>query len=308
MTALRRLVVLLTAILPSVAWADGLSPQVREFVRVDAPVVALTHVRVVDGTGAKAAEDQTIVVANGKIAAVGSTTATAISEGAEVLALDGKSVIPGLVGMHNHLFDTAWRNVGDDGRLLAPALIRDLVSHHVAVTSTIPVFDASTIDEPPNPRVLAAMSAAQRQSFLAARARVTPQANARTFALVKKEMEFERAFVAAGGLLLAGPDPTGNGGTLPGFGDWRGLELLVCAGFSPVEAIGIASANGAKYLGRADRIGTIAAGKDADLVVVDGNPAAAIGGIADVVIVFKKGVGYDARKLLDSVTGMVGVK
>ena len=126
--------------------------------------------------------------------------------------------------------------------------------------------------------------------------------------MFQRDMQLEHAFAQAGGLLLAGPDPTGNGGTLPGFGDWRGLELLVRAGFSPIEAIGIASANGARYLGRADRIGTIAVGKDADLVVVEGNPAAAIGGIGDVVIVFKKGVGYDARKLLDSVTGTVGVK
>lgn len=61
-------------------------------------------------------------------------------------------------------------------------------------------------------------------------------------------VDFEVAFAKAGGLLLAGPDPTGNGGVLPGFGDQREIELLVEAGFTPVEAIQIATANGALYL------------------------------------------------------------
>jgi len=439
---------------------------------------------VIDGTGAPPAEDQTIVVSNGKIAAVGAAASVRAPEGAQGLELAGHTVLPGLVGMHNHLYDTAWRNVDEDGKLLPPgflvaeiamsaprlylaagvttlrttgnvegftdlevkraidagrapgpeldatapylegpgsifpqmhqladaadaremvdfwarrgatsfkaymnitraelgaaieaaharglkvtghlcsvtwreaialgiddlehgpvfsasdfekgkrpdecpasgtsawselkvdgpevrALIDELVARRVAVTSTLPVFDASTINEPPNPRALAAMSDAQRRSFLTARARVTPEANARTSALVQKEMEFERAFVKAGGLLLAGPDPTGNGGTIPGFGDWRGLQLLVKAGFTPLEALRIASANGAAFLGRSDRIGSIASGKDADLVVVKGNPAEAIGDVTDVVLVFKKGVGYDSRKLLDSVAGTVGLR
>jgi hypothetical protein len=178
----------------------------------------------------------------------------------------------------------------------------------VAVTSTLPVFDASTLNEPPNPRVLEAMSATQRQSYLSARARVTPEGNTRATAFLKKEMQFELAFAKAGGLLLAGPDPTGNGGTIPGFGDWRELELLVRAGFTPVEAIHIATANGAEFLGRADRIGTIAAGKDADLVVIKGNPAVTITDLAKVEIVFKDGVGYDSARLIDSVRGTVGAR
>jgi imidazolonepropionase-like amidohydrolase len=116
----------------------------------------------------------------------------------------------------------------------------------------------------------------------------------------------ERALVKAGGLLLAGPDPTGNGGTVPGFGDQRGVELLVEAGFSPVEAIHIATLNGATYLGRQNRIGSIAAGKNADLDVVAGNPAAHIEDIQNVKLVFKDGIGFDAAKLLDSVRGRYG--
>src|SRR5207302_9525923 len=85
---------------------------------------------------------------------------------------------------------------------------------------------------------------------------------------LKKEMQFERDFVKAGGLLLAGEDPTGYGGVLPGFGDQREAELLVEAGFTPVEAIHIATANGAQFLGESDRIGAVAAGKAGDLVVI----------------------------------------
>jgi hypothetical protein len=122
----------------------------------------------------------------------------------------------------------------------------------------------------------------------------------------KNDLGLERQFVAAGGLLLAGPDPTGNGGVIPGFGDQRELELLVEAGFTPVEAIKIGTLNGATYLGLTDRIGSIAAGKDADLFIVKGNPAANINDVENVIVVFKDGVGYDSAKLLRSVRGRFG--
>jgi imidazolonepropionase-like amidohydrolase len=119
-------------------------------------------------------------------------------------------------------------------------------------------------------------------------------------------MELEHAFAQAGGLLLAGPDPTGNGGVVPGFGDQREIELLVEAGFSPVEAIKIATLNGATYLGRQGQIGTIAPGKNADLVVIKGDPSSHISDIENVEIVFKDGVGFDSQKLIDSVKGRYG--
>ena len=121
-------------------------------------------------------------------------------------------------------------------------------------------------------------------------------------------MEFERAFAAAGGVLMAGCDPTGYGAVLPGFGDQRNLELLVEAGFTAPEAIRIYTQNGAKYLGRENRIGTIAAGKQADLVVVAGDPAKDISAVEHVETVFKKGVGFDAQKLIASAQGMVGIR
>ena len=121
-------------------------------------------------------------------------------------------------------------------------------------------------------------------------------------------MEFERAFSAAGGMLLAGCDPTGYGAVLPGFGDERNLELLVEAGFTSVEAIEIYTRNGAKYLGHENRIGTIATGKQADLVVVAGDPAKDISAVEHVETVFKNGVGFDSQKLIASVQGMVGIR
>ena len=124
--------------------------------------------------------------------------------------------------------------------------------------------------------------------------------------MFQRVMQLEHAFAEAGGLLLAGPDPTGNGGTLPGFSDQREIELLVEAGFTPVEAIKIATLNGATYMGRQDQIGSIAPGKNADIVVIKGNPASKIDDIEKVEIVFKDGVGYDSQKLFDSVRGRYG--
>jgi imidazolonepropionase-like amidohydrolase len=124
--------------------------------------------------------------------------------------------------------------------------------------------------------------------------------------LIQRDMQLEHAFAAAGGLLLAGPDPTGDGGVVPGFGDQREIELLVQAGFTPVEAIKIATLNGATYLGKQDQIGSVAVGKKADLVVVKGDPAKRISDVENVEIVFKDGVGYDPQKLLESVKGRYG--
>jgi hypothetical protein len=119
---------------------------------------------------------------------------------------------------------------------------------------------------------------------------------------------FEVAFVKAGGLLLGGPDPTGNGGVLPGFGDQREIELLVEAGLTPLQAIQTLTSNGAMYLGRQDQIGTLAAGKQADLVLIKGDPSKTIEDVENVETVFKAGVGYDSKKLIESVRGQVGIR
>jgi hypothetical protein len=154
------------------------------------------------------------------------------------------------------------------------------------------------------------MSPESLRSHLHHRALVAAVAGSaeRQMTAFRKELAFELAFVRAGGHLMAGADPTGNGGALPGFADQRGLQLLVEAGFTPVEALRIASANGAKFLGRDKDLGTIEPGKLADLVVVRGDPAKAIADAENVEIVFKDGYAYDPAKLLDSVKGMVGIR
>jgi hypothetical protein len=453
------------------------------FISVHAPVIVLNHVRVIDGTGAAAKENQTVVISDGKIQAVGSSGSVMIPANAQQMDRTGYTVIPGLVGMHNHLYYTnsfsvqltkgeieepglaivelpfsaprlylaagvttmrttgslepytdikikeridaglmpgpkmdltapylegkptffaqmheltgvddakrmvnywadegmtsykAYMNITRDelgaaiqeaharhfkltGHLCSvtwheaialgiddfehgpvftdtefvgdkkvdecarggkswmtldvsgaqvQALIQELIAHHVAVTSTLPVFEASLPGRPKlQTRVLDAMAAESEQSYLVARARV-PLDSPMT-SLFKKELEFEFAFAKAGGLLLGGPDPTGNGGVLPGFGDQREVELLVEAGFTPVEAIQIYTMNGASYLGQQDHIGSIAVGKQADLVLIKGDPSKKIDDIENVETVFKDGVGYDSQKLIESVRGQVGIR
>jgi imidazolonepropionase-like amidohydrolase len=453
--------------------AASLDPAVRAFVSVEAPIVALTHARVIDGTSASPLEDQTIVVAEGKIQAVGPAATTPIPRNAKTLDLTGYTVIPGLVGMHDHFFYpsgnalynemgfsaprlylaggvTTVRTTGsiepytdlqlkaliDGGKIPGPKMhvtgpylegagaytaqmhelaspeearatveywanegatsfkaymhitraelaavidaahkrgikvtghlcsigfreaaalgiddlehgllvdtefdpekkpdacppqqltaatlakldvesaevqqtIRELVAHHVAVTSTLAVFETFVPNRPPlEQRVLDAMLAEARVQYLARRAQIGQTAESPWPALLKKEMQFERDFVKAGGLLLAGEDPTGYGGVLAGFGDQREVELLVESGFAPAEAVRIASANGATFLGESARIGTVAAGRQADLVVIHGDLAKNIADIENVEIVFKDGVGYDSAKLIESVRGTVGL-
>ncbi|MBZ5706082.1 MAG: amidohydrolase family protein [Acidobacteriia bacterium] len=473
---MRRLLIAIVGLLVSLAFG-----QAHEFVKVDAPVVALTHVRMIDGTGASAQEDQTLVLANGKIQSVSPAGSANIPQNAHVLDLHGYSVIPGLVGMHDHLFYpmgggvfgemafsfprlylaggvTTIRTTGslepytdleikkqiDGGKMPGPKIhltgpylegtgswalqmhqltgpedatktvnfwldqgvdnfkaymfitpaelsaattaahkrgakvtghlcsigfreaaglgiddlehgllvdteffpwkkagecpsrpedmdfisklnvqtgplhdtIVDLIQHHVAVTSTLPVFEMFVPGRPAiRQRVLDALAPDARSAVLANKVRASDAkfikqrygSDASPWpAAFKKEMEFEHAFAKAGGLLLAGLDPTGMGGVIAGFGDQREVELLVEAGFTPLEAIHIATANGAQFLGESDRIGTIAPGKQADLVVIKGDPSTRIEDIENVETVFEDGVGYDSAKLIESVRGTIG--
>ncbi len=192
----------------------------------------------------------------------------------------------------------------------AAALIRHLVERHVAVTSTLPAFED---DFPARSKLfagsMAAMSPQARESYLYVRARLlsrSPKSRAQVDAIWRHELAMERKFAAAGGLLLAGPDPTASGGIVPGFGDLRGIELLVDAGFTPVEAVRIATLNGATYLGLEGRIGSVTPGKDADLLVVKGDPSSKVTDIEAVQLVFKDGVAYDPAALLASVKGRYG--
>ena len=445
-----------------------LAAATRAFVAVDTSLLALTHVRVIDGTGAAPRDDQTILIRDGKIAAIGGAN-TSIPAGAQVMDLAGKTAIPGLVLVHEHLFYptgpgvygnlvesftklylaggvTSMRTGGnmngygelaikraidrgdkpgpwidatapylegpglnlgqvheltgpDDARRLVAfwneagatslkaymhitrdelraaldeghkrgmkltghlcsvtyreaadlgidnlehgffastdfvadkkpdtcpgqgvgqasvaavdpksdavtSLIKHLVQKHVAITSTLTVFELS-VPGRPLPPGLDVLDPALREQF--ERRFSAPRTGGTSATLFPKARQLEVDFFRAGGTLLAGTDPTGGGGVIPGFSDQREIELLVESGLTPLEAIKVATLNGATYLGRGDRVGSIAVGKQADLVVLDGNPAAQIADIRKVSLVFKEGVGYDSAKLIASVKGKVGL-
>jgi imidazolonepropionase-like amidohydrolase len=446
---------------------------IQQFVSVADSVVALTNVRVIDGTGAPARDGQTIVMKGGVIHAVGAAGQVTIPAGARTLDMTGRSVMPGYVMLHEHLFYpsgggaiyneqgysfprmylaggvTTMRTAGnmagyadlnirkaiDEGTMLGPsidvtapylegpglpipqvkalrdaadarrmvsywadegatsfkaymhitraelgaavqeahkrglkitghlcsvtfreaaalgidnlehgfltasdfvtdkkvdecpagggvqrafaaldpmsaparAVIEELVRRRVAITSTLTVFETSSASQPSAPqKVLDAMLPEARRQYQQRRAAILQAADTSNH-MVRKEMQLEKMFADAGGLLVVGTDPTGFGGVVAGYSNQRALELLVQAGFSPLEAIRIATLNGAKYLGRDAKIGTVAVGKQADLVVVRGNPAVRIDDVENVEIVFKRGIGYDSAKIFDSVKGRVGL-
>jgi imidazolonepropionase-like amidohydrolase len=455
--------------------------QPPNFIRENAPIIVLTHVELIDGSGSASQPDQAVVIDHGKIAATGATASTKIPDGAKVIDATGKTVIPGIVGMHEHLFypstadgpltgveqffsfpplylasgvttarttgsmdpygDIAVKAYVDSGKILgpnfylttpylegAPALIpqmhelkdaeearafvrywhsvgftsvkayvdvtpdelragideahklnmkvtghicsvgyneaaemgidnlehgpygapdgelysqrkpgicgpdyfaelkdivtnvepdspqlkqtiQNLVAHHVAITSTLAVLEGGL--RPPmdrnglmgRTRMLLVPEAWSKVMTARANREAT---NSFSQALLQKEMKFEREFVAAGGLLMAGCDPTGDGHTLAGLGDQRNIELLAEAGFSPTQAIQIATQNGATFLGESERIGTAAVGKQADLVLLDGDLAKDITTIERPELVFKAGVAYDSNAIYQSLRGKVG--
>jgi imidazolonepropionase-like amidohydrolase len=181
--------------------------------------------------------------------------------------------------------------------------IRTLVSHKVAITSTLTVFERNPIIQP---RFMEALSPGTALNYMTMRARGPAPTNELSQDM-RKELQFERAFVKAGGLLVAGADPTGNGSALAGYADQRNIEILVEGGFTPVEAIRIATLNGAEQLGLTGSIGSVTKGKQADLVVIEGNPVTRIADVEKVKLVFKEGVGFDSAKLVESVRGHVGL-
>jgi len=446
------------------------SEDVRAFISVDAPVVALTHARVIDGTGAPPRSNQTLIIRNGAIDQIGDAASIAAPAGATVIDLTGKSLMPGIVMLHEHLYYptgpgvygqlgesfvrlylaggvTTMRTAGnvngfmdlklkaliDEGKQPGPAmdatapylngpstflqmrdlkdaddarrqvaywadmgatsfkaymaitrdelraavdeahkrglkvtghlcsvtyaeaaeigiddlehgflastdfvpdkqvdvcpgqgvgqrsiaalddngapfkaLVKKLVDHHVALTSTLTVFETFTPGRPLPPG-LDVLLPELKDRFQQLYDRTAQNQESPFKTLLPKAMALERAFAQAGGLLVAGTDPTGGGGVVPGYSNQRQLELLVEEGFTPLEAIRIGTLNGATYLGREARIGSIARGKQADLVVLAGDPSASISDVRKVETVFKQGVGYDPRKLIESVRGKVGL-
>jgi enamidase len=448
-----------------------LSATARQYVAVDTAIIALTHVRVIDGTGAAPKTDQTVVIRDGRIASIGNSAVMQLPADMPVMDLTGKTVIPGLVMVHEHLYyptgggvygnltesfsrlylaggvtsmrtggnmngigelqlkksidagtragpwidatapylegpglnlnqvyelkDAAdarrligyWAGLGatslkaymhitrdelraslDEGHTrgmkltghlcsvtyreaadlgidnlehgffaatdfvankpfdvcpgqgggqaamaaIDPSgepikgLIRHLVEKKVALTSTLTVFETFTPGRPMPPG-LDVLDPILRDQFIQRKAATDRSTNSIYTTLYPKMSKLEVDFYRAGGTLLVGTDPTGGGGVIAGYSNQRALELLVEAGLTPLEAIKVGTMNGATFLGRGALVGSIAAGKQADLVVNDGNPAERIEDIRKVSLVFRQGVGYDPAKLIASVKGRVGL-
>jgi imidazolonepropionase-like amidohydrolase len=191
----------------------------------------------------------------------------------------------------------------------AQALFATLREHHVAITSTLSILEQFTATSPPpRPETLLAMAAHSRDNCIEQRRQTAAIPNDPFRPLYQREMAFELAFVRSGGTLLVGSDPTGNGCVIAGDGLQRGIELLVAAGFTPLEAIRIGTLNGATFLGIADRTGSVAVGREADLIVVRGDPSARIEDIRNVRTIFSNGVGYDPTRLAGAARGWVGIR
>lgn len=448
------------------------------YVAVDAPVVALTNVTIIDGTGRPPKPGQTIVMSGNRIQAVGAVGSVAVPPGARVLDLPGHTVIPGLIGMHDHMFYTTpggseiqsnfsfprlylasgvttVRTTGsfspyaelnlkggiDRGEVpgprmhvTGPYLISsamdprlDLLGMHALAdeaaarrvvktwaeegaewikvyTQISPEIFRAVVDEAHRNRMkvtghLCSISFTEAvelgidniehglrtnsdydpskqpgrcpathfetlgeldmkdpriaETFRRMIARGVPMTttavneqlvpnrpgpDARTLEamapwiaeleqarrrqldlpnpigeiypkmreIYPKSQQYELAFVRAGGVLAAGVDPAF--GAIAGFGNQRNLELLIGAGFTVPEAVQIMTGNGAKVLGLLAELGTVEAGKLADLVVMQGDLAANPAAIYRTVTVFKDGVGYDSAKLIAAVKGQVGIR
>ena len=450
------------------AQGRALSPALKQYAKVDAPVVAIVHAKLIDGSGAAAKDDQTILIRGESIDAVGPSSSLAAPADATVIDARGKTVMPGIIGLHDHMYYGGMKFMGvsyprlflsagvttirttgsvdayqelnlkrqidsllipgptivvtgpylqgfgvgpgamhplsgaDDARRMvrywaeegvtwfkaytqisradlgaaideahkhgvkvtahlcsvgfreAVALgidalehgmltnseyysgkqpdvcptvgdsviygdldingsavqqtIREMVAHHVAMTSTLDVFELGSPSRVPfDQRVLDALypeMSAQVARFYANGKTQNDRIHQVTF---KKSMEFERAFVKAGGLLGAGSDPC-CASAIAGYGDQRNLELLVEAGFTPEQAVQIMTSNGAKILGFDKKVGTVKAGMQADLILVTGDLVQSPSNIRNTEIVFRRGVGFDSAKLRESIKGLVGLR
>lgn len=466
------LVLTLLAAGPATAQLPTLTPSVTRYVSVTEPAVAITNVVLVDGTGAPARRGQTVLLREGRIAAVGATGQVRVPDGARVIDGTGHTVIPGLVGLHDHLYYTAsggramqmsftgprlylgsgvttirttgsqspyadtnlkrevdagrtpgpriyittpyltgpggggsmsvaatpeearrfvayWAEEGaswikfytdisreamkaaideahrhgmratghlcsvtfreavelgiDDlahgvltatdfypGKVpdqcpgdaypvldrsvtatgpVATSLIDFMVKRGASMTTTMAIFEVFYPNRPvAEARSLDLMAPEVREAYLRERAFIDTTKNwPFTVEGFNRALAFDRAYFQAGGLLASGVDPTGNGGALPGHGDQRGYELLRESGFTTEEAVQVVTLNGARILGEAARFGSVEAGKAADLVLLQGDLTADTFVIRNPVTVFKDGVGYDSKRLIDAVRGRVGV-
>jgi len=453
--------------------AQRFADVVKQYISVNTDTLALTHVKIIDGTGGPSKSDQTIFIINGRINKIGNTESISIPSSVKTIDCSGKTIIPGMIMMHEHLFYgervapyylglempvsfprlylaggvttmrttgtieaqtdlniknwiTEGKMVGPDIDVTAPYIEREalpipemlfiknpeeaakevsywismgctsfkaymdvtkedlkevitiahknnlkvtghlcsitykeaaelgidnlehgfmvstdfvpdkkenvcyagagtlslikldvnseamkqlmsfLITKHVTITSTLPVFESYTGKEVfpggGENAVASSVKEAVEKGYNGSVGKDSVPA-----ALFKKEMAWEKQFVDMGGRLMAGIDPTGAGRVIPGYADRHTLELLVEAGFTFSQAVKICSLNAAEFLGRDKEIGTIAEGKRADMVLINGDPEKEIKDVRNTEIVFKNGVGFDSKKLFESVNGKVGI-
>jgi len=186
------------------------------------------------------------------------------------------------------------------------ALMDILIENDVAITSTLPVFEPYTGREVVVGGGIDAMSPEIKETLLKnhLRRQFRDSTSMKNF---KKQMAWEKRFYDKGGKLVAGTDPTGAGRTIAGYANQRVIELFIEAGFSINEAIKISSLNGADYLDIAAKTGSIEVGKKADLVLIDGDLESNVNHIRKMEIVFKDGIGFDSKKIFESMKGKVGM-
>jgi enamidase len=189
------------------------------------------------------------------------------------------------------------------------ALMDYLIARRVALTSTLTIFETLTAGQPRAPDValdllIPQLHASYEQTWSAMQPTPFAKTNAE---LLPKLVRMQRRFVRKGGLLMAGTDPTGFGGVIPGFSARRQLHLMVQGGFPFSEALQICTLNGARFLGRDSDVGSVEVGKRADLLLIDGDPVADITALQRMPYVFKAGVGYRSQAIFDALRGKVGL-
>jgi hypothetical protein len=200
---------------------------------------------------------------------------------------------------------TSLRNLDEKSNEMKE-LMAYLVKKNVTITSTLPVFEPYTGREVFPGDGGEALTPVIREGIEKTAASMVNK-DVSNIPMFKKEMAWEKQFVDMGGKLITGIDPTGAGRVIPGYADRHIPELLVEAGFTFPQAIKICSLNAAQYLGRDKETGTIETGKRADLVLINGDPTKDVKAMRNTEIVFKNGIGFDSKKLFESVKGKVGL-
>lgn len=188
------------------------------------------------------------------------------------------------------------------------ALIQHLVKNKVALTSTLTIYETFAKGRPmASPEALAVMNQDVKQQYLARWSAIQAGESQDWSNLLKREMAWEKQFVAAGGHLVVGTDPTGYGGVVAGWSNLRAIELLVESGFSLPHAIKIATLNGAQFLERDNEIGTVETGKRANLAIFSGDLSEHLTAIKKIKWTVKNGVFYDSQAIFSAMQGKVGL-